>query len=70
MDVGGGSKQVKLKDGVTIVAKGSKRAGDWAIAQLDVLGLSHNAVGVGDGEVGKAAMIFFKALRALCIWFL
>ena len=64
-DVGGGGEWVILEDRIAILAEGTEREGDWAIAQFDVLGLLHNTVHVGDGEIREAAVIFFKAIWAL-----
>ena len=68
MDVGGGSKEVILKDRVTVLAQSAECEGDWAIAQFNVVGLLHDAVCVRNGEVGEVAVIFFEAVGALCIW--
>ena len=57
-----------MKNGVTIVAEGAKRIGDWTVAQFNVLGLSHDAIGVRNGEIREAAMVLLEALWALCIW--
>ena len=65
LNVRGGGEQVILENGVAVVAEGAEGAGDWSIAQFDVPGLSHDAIGVRDGEVGEAAVILFKAFRAL-----
>ena len=49
------------------MAQSAKRKGDWTVAQLDIMRLAHDSFGVRDGEVREAAMIFFEAVRALCI---
>ena len=67
MGVRGGGEQVELKDGVAIVAEGAECTRDWTIAQFDILGLSHDAISIGDGEVGEMAMILLEALRAFAI---
>ena len=58
-------KQFVLKDGVAFLAKGAEGEGDWAIAQFDIVCLAHNAVSIGDGEIGESAMVLFKPCGAL-----
>ena len=56
-----------MKDRIAILAEGTECKGDWAIAQFDVSGLSHDTVHIGDGEIREAAVIFFKAVWALSV---
>jgi hypothetical protein len=66
-DVGGGSIEVVLENGVAFLAESTECKGDWAITQFDVARLAHDVVGVGDDEVGESTVIFFESLGALCI---
>jgi hypothetical protein len=52
-----------------VLTQGAECKGDRAVAQLNVAGLPHDAVCVGDGEVGEAAVILLKAIRALHVGF-
>jgi hypothetical protein len=67
LDVRGGGEQVKLKDGVAIMAEGAECTRDWTVAQFDIPGLSHDAISIGDGEVRETAVILLEALRAFAI---
>jgi hypothetical protein len=67
LDIGGGGEQFVLEDGVVSLAKGAEGEGDWAIAQLDIACLAHDAISIGDGEIGESAMILFKPCGALCV---
>ena len=46
------------------MAQGAKCEGDWAVAQFDITGLSHNPFGIRNGEVREVAMILFETIGA------
>ena len=46
------------------MAQGAKCEGDWAVAQFDITGLSHNPFGIRNGEVREVAMILFETVGA------
>ena len=66
-DVGGGGVQVVLENGVAFLPQGAKGEGDRAVSQFDVSGLAHNAIAVGNDEVGESAVILLEPIRALCV---
>ena len=66
-DIGGGSVQIVLEDGVALLTKGAECKGDGAVAQFDVARLAHDVVGVGDDEVGESAVILLESFGALCV---
>ena len=66
-DVGGGSVQIVVEDGVAFLAESAECEWDRAIAQFDVARLAHDVVGVGDDEIGESAMVLFETLWALGI---
>ena len=47
------------------MTQGTECKGDWAVAQFDIARLAHDAIRIGDGKVGEAAVVFFKPFRAL-----
>ena len=67
LDIGGGGEQLIPEDGVAFLAKGTEGEGDGAIAQFDVTCLAHDAISIGDGEVGESAVALFEPCGALCI---
>ena len=68
VDIGGGGEQVILEDGITVLSQGPKCEGDWAVAQLDVAHLAHDAICVRDGEVRETTVILFESVGAFCVW--
>ena len=67
LNIGGGGEQFVLKDGVAFLAQCAEGEGDGAIAQFDIARLAHDAISVGDGEIGESAMVLFKPCGTLCI---
>ena len=65
MDVGGGSEQIVLENGVIFLPESAEGEGNWAIAQFDVARLAHDAIGIWDGEVGEAAVVLFEPVGTL-----
>ena len=67
VDIRGGGVQVVLEDGIVFLTEGAQHEGDGAVAQLDVVRLVHDIIGVGDDEVGESAVVFLEPFRALCV---
>ena len=66
-DVGGGSEQIILEDGVALLTEGAKCKGDGAVAQFDVARLTHDVVSVRDDEIGESTVILLEPFGALCV---
>ena len=66
-DVGRGGEKVVLEDRVPVLTEGAEREENWAIAQFDVSGLSHDAICIRYGKVGEAAVVLLETIWALCI---
>ena len=53
-----------MKDGVAVLSQRAEGEWDWSVAQLDIAGLTHDSVGIGNGEVRQAAVVLFEAFGA------
>ena len=56
-----------MKDGVAVLSQRAEGEWDWSVAQLDIAGLTHDSVGIGNGEVGQAAVVLFEAFGAFSV---
>ena len=54
-----------MEDGVAFLAQGAECEWNGAVAQLDVVRLAHNVVGIGDNEVGEPTVVLFEPFGAL-----
>ena len=66
-DIGGGSVQIVLENGVALLTEGAECEGNGAVAQFDIARLAHDVVGVGDDEVGESTVVLLKSFGALCV---